>query len=65
MLHAECLDDEQMFKATHKIADHSVIKHTTKKVDPFLVIAAICTAINSALRLNMLAIIEARRKEYD
>jgi hypothetical protein len=42
-----------MFKATHKIAEHSVIKHSTKKVDPFLVIAAICTAINSALRLNM------------
>lgn len=36
-----------IFKATHKIADHSVIKHSTKKIDPFLVIAAICTAINS------------------
>ncbi len=43
----------QIFKATHKIADHSVIKQSTKKVDPFLVIAAICTAINSALHLNM------------
>ncbi|KAF1957152.1 chromate transporter [Byssothecium circinans] len=42
-----------MFKATHKITDHSVIKHGTKKVDPFLVIAAICTAINSTLRLNI------------
>jgi hypothetical protein len=46
-------DMNQMFKATHKIADHSVIKSGTKKVDPFLVIAAICTAINSTLRLNM------------
>ncbi|XTI82468.1 chromate transporter-domain-containing protein [Cenococcum geophilum] len=44
-----------MFKATHKIADHSVIKHGTKKVDPFLIIAAICTAINSTLRLNIIA----------
>ncbi|KAF2188551.1 chromate transporter [Zopfia rhizophila CBS 207.26] len=42
-----------IFKATHKIADHSVIKHGTKKVDPFLLIAAICTALNSALRLNI------------
>ncbi|KAF3009810.1 hypothetical protein E8E13_010151 [Curvularia kusanoi] len=42
-----------MFKATHKIADHSVIKQSTKKVDPFLVIAAVCTAVNSALRLNI------------
>ncbi|OCK90506.1 uncharacterized protein K441DRAFT_707767 [Cenococcum geophilum 1.58] len=42
-----------IFKATHKIADHSVIKHSTKKIDPFLVIAAICTAINSTLRLNI------------
>lgn len=46
-------DLRQMFKATHKIADHSVIKQSTKKVDPFLIIAAICTAINSTLRLNM------------
>jgi chromate transport protein ChrA len=45
---------DQIFKATHKIADHSLIKQSTKKVDPFLVMAAICTAINSALHLNML-----------
>jgi hypothetical protein len=30
-----------------------VVKHGTKKVDPFLVIAALCTAINGALRINM------------
>ncbi|OCK76762.1 chromate transporter [Lepidopterella palustris CBS 459.81] len=42
-----------IFKATHKIADHSVVKHSTKKVDPFLIIAAICTAINSTLHLNI------------
>uniref|UniRef100_A0A8H7NI50 Chromate transporter n=1 Tax=Bionectria ochroleuca TaxID=29856 RepID=A0A8H7NI50_BIOOC len=42
-----------ILRATHKIADHSVRKHDTRKVDPFLVIAAICTAINGALRINM------------
>ncbi|ORY09342.1 chromate transporter-domain-containing protein [Clohesyomyces aquaticus] len=43
-----------IFKATHKIAEHSVVKHgTARKVDPFLIIIAICTAINSALRLNI------------
>jgi chromate transport protein ChrA len=43
----------QILKATHKIADHSVISHTTKKIDAFLIIAAICTAINGALHINM------------
>uniref|UniRef100_A0A0D2YDK5 Chromate transport protein n=1 Tax=Fusarium oxysporum (strain Fo5176) TaxID=660025 RepID=A0A0D2YDK5_FUSOF len=42
-----------ILRATHKIADHSVRKHSTRKVDPFLVIAAICTAINGALRINI------------
>ncbi|OAQ58676.2 chromate transport protein [Pochonia chlamydosporia 170] len=42
-----------ILRATHKIADHSVRKHDTKKIDPFLVIAAICTAINGALRINI------------
>jgi hypothetical protein len=53
MLPGKGTDNEQMFKATQKIADHSVVKHGTNKVDPFLIIAAICTAINSTLRLNM------------
>lgn len=44
----------QILRATHKIADHSVRKHDSQKVDPFLIIAAICTAINGALRVNML-----------
>jgi hypothetical protein len=43
----------QILRATHKIADHSVRKHDTGKVDPFLIIAAVCTAINGALRINM------------
>ncbi|EEU33636.1 uncharacterized protein NECHADRAFT_89295 [Fusarium vanettenii 77-13-4] len=42
-----------ILRATHKIADHSVRKHDTKEIDPFLVIAAICTAVNGALRINI------------
>jgi chromate transport protein ChrA len=47
------LTNSQILRATHKIADHSVMNQKTRKVDPFLVIAAICTAINGALRINM------------
>jgi hypothetical protein len=43
----------QILKAVHKIADHSVVSQKTKKIDVFLVIAAICTAVNGALRINM------------
>ncbi|EFE38238.1 hypothetical protein TRV_07109 [Trichophyton verrucosum HKI 0517] len=42
-----------ILRAVHKIADHSVVKPRTKKVDPFLVIAMVCTMINSALRINI------------
>ncbi|KIW94173.1 uncharacterized protein Z519_05489 [Cladophialophora bantiana CBS 173.52] len=42
-----------ILRATHKIAQHSVIKHSTKKVDPFLVLAAILTFLNCALRINI------------
>ncbi|PQE13870.1 chromate transporter protein [Rutstroemia sp. NJR-2017a BBW] len=42
-----------ILKATHKIADHSVLNAQTKKVDVFLVLAALCTAINNALRINI------------
>ncbi|KLU86770.1 chromate ion transporter [Magnaporthiopsis poae ATCC 64411] len=42
-----------ILRAAHKIADHSVRKHDSKKVDPFLVMAAICTATNMALRINL------------
>ncbi|KAK0727563.1 hypothetical protein B0T26DRAFT_738230 [Lasiosphaeria miniovina] len=42
-------------RATRKIAEHSVKKHDTKKTDPFLAIAAICTAINTALRIVFVA----------
>ncbi|UNI19315.1 hypothetical protein JDV02_005506 [Purpureocillium takamizusanense] len=42
-----------ILRATHKIAEHSVRNHDTKNIDPFLVIAAICTAINGALRINI------------
>ncbi|KAK3366223.1 chromate transporter-domain-containing protein [Lasiosphaeria ovina] len=40
-----------ILRATHKIAEHSVKKHDTK--NPFLVIAAIFTAINMALCINI------------
>ncbi|KAH7124992.1 chromate transporter-domain-containing protein [Dactylonectria estremocensis] len=42
-----------ILRATHKIADHSVRKHNSQKVDPFLIMAAVCTAINGALRINI------------
>ncbi|KAH8674413.1 chromate transporter [Tricladium varicosporioides] len=42
-----------ILKAVHKIADHSVVNQKTKKIDVFLVIAALCTAINVALRINI------------
>lgn len=47
------LTNSQILRATHKIADHSVMNQRTRKVDSFLVIAAICTAINGALRINI------------
>ncbi|WEW55081.1 hypothetical protein PRK78_000509 [Emydomyces testavorans] len=42
-----------ILRATHKIAEHSLVKHSTKKVDPFLVLAAILTFLNCALRINI------------
>ncbi|OKP10229.1 Chromate transport protein [Penicillium subrubescens] len=32
---------------------HSVIDHNTRKTSPYLVIAGLCTALNSALRINV------------
>ncbi|KAJ6141685.1 hypothetical protein N7497_010784 [Penicillium chrysogenum] len=42
-----------ILRATHKIADHSVVDHHTRKTNPYLVIAGLCTALNSALRINI------------
>ncbi|KAI9764707.1 MAG: hypothetical protein M1840_008099 [Geoglossum simile] len=42
-----------ILRATHKIADHSVINHTTGKVNPYLVLAALFTGLNGALRINI------------
>ncbi|KAI9776596.1 MAG: hypothetical protein M1839_009500 [Geoglossum umbratile] len=42
-----------ILRATHKIADHSVINHTTHKVNPYLVLAAFFTGLNGALRINI------------
>lgn len=47
------LTDPKILRATHKLADHSLVSHKTKTIDPFLVIIAICTGINGALRINM------------
>ncbi|KAH6957672.1 hypothetical protein BKA56DRAFT_502317, partial [Ilyonectria sp. MPI-CAGE-AT-0026] len=44
----------QILRATHKIAQHSGRNHNNRRPDPFLIIAAVCTAINTALRINML-----------
>ncbi|KAH7146697.1 hypothetical protein B0J13DRAFT_442366, partial [Dactylonectria estremocensis] len=48
------LTASQILRATHKIAEHSVRNHNNRRPDPFLIIAAVCTAINTALRINML-----------
>ncbi|KAG0634719.1 chromate transporter-domain-containing protein [Tuber brumale] len=42
-----------ILRAAHKIADHSVIDPATKKVNPYLIIAALCTSLNTALRINI------------
>ncbi|KAI9680797.1 MAG: hypothetical protein M1817_004237 [Caeruleum heppii] len=42
-----------ILRATHKIADHSVVNHQTRRPNPWLVIAALCTALNGALRINI------------
>ncbi|KAH0557108.1 hypothetical protein GP486_005103 [Trichoglossum hirsutum] len=42
-----------ILRATHKIADHSIIDHTTHKVNPYLVLVALFTGLNGALRINI------------
>ncbi|KAI9863602.1 MAG: hypothetical protein M1813_003625 [Trichoglossum hirsutum] len=42
-----------ILRATHKIADHSVINQSTHKVNPYLILAALFTGLNSALRINI------------
>lgn len=51
--HVSLTKHGQILRATHKIADHSVVDHITHKINPYLIIAALCTALNSALRINM------------
>ncbi|KUL82177.1 hypothetical protein ZTR_09556 [Talaromyces verruculosus] len=46
-----------ILRATHIIADHSVIDNKTRKINPVLVIIALCTALNSALHINMLYVV--------
>ncbi|KAE8549082.1 hypothetical protein EYB25_007597 [Talaromyces marneffei] len=42
-----------ILRATHIIADHSVLDHKTRQIKPILVIIALCTALNSALHINI------------
>ncbi|KAH1544850.1 hypothetical protein KXV70_004886 [Aspergillus fumigatus] len=42
-----------ILRAAHKIADHSVVDPVSRRTSPFLVIAALCTVLNSALRINI------------
>ncbi|KAI9762600.1 MAG: hypothetical protein M1840_001193 [Geoglossum simile] len=42
-----------ILRAVHGISSHSMINPTTGKANPYLVIAALCTAINHALRINI------------
>ncbi|PVF99184.1 chromate transporter [Serendipita vermifera] len=41
-----------MFKAIHKISEHALLSHETKKPNPWLIGYALFTALNSALRIN-------------
>lgn len=41
-----------ILRATHKISEHALLSHETKKPNPWLFAFAILTAINSALRIN-------------
>jgi hypothetical protein len=43
---------DQMLRATHKIAEHALLSHETKRPSVWLFMYAILTAINSALRIN-------------
>ena len=42
----------QILRATHKIAEHALVSHETKKLSLWLVLFALLTALNSALRIN-------------
>ena len=42
----------QILRATHKIAEHALFSHETKKLSVWLVLFALFTAFNSALRIN-------------
>jgi chromate transport protein ChrA len=42
----------QILRATHKIAEHTFVSNETKKINPVLFLAALLTAMNTALRIN-------------
>lgn len=41
-----------ILRATHKIAEHALVSHETKKLNVWLILFALLTALNSALRIN-------------
>jgi hypothetical protein len=43
----------QVFRATHKLSDHIILHHKTRELNPYLLTAAIFTAINTALCINI------------
>ncbi|KAF8247395.1 chromate transporter [Wilcoxina mikolae CBS 423.85] len=42
-----------ILRATHKLADHTILHHQRRTLNPYLLIAAVFTAINTALRINI------------
>jgi hypothetical protein len=42
----------QILRATHKIAEHTVVSNETKKPSMWLVLFALFTVLNSALRID-------------
>jgi Chromate transporter len=57
-------DISQILRATHKIAEHSVVRQGSRKLDPFLVLAAILTFVNCAMRINMYGLFHVTRENW-
>jgi chromate transport protein ChrA len=57
-------DVSQILRATHKIAEHSIVRKDSRKLDPFLVLAAILTFVNCAMRINMYGLFHVTRENW-
>ena len=51
---------DQILRATHKIAEHALVSHETKRLSVWLILFALLTAFNSALRINWCGTASAR-----